>query len=108
MGHIGFLASPIQDYIYSRASQRNNGNPRSERKLCFSCGGMLMFASRLFWFGWSSDPNVPWIVPILGCGWTIIGIYTIYIYHYWNEIDHRLLYVNYLDDSYSIYGTEFC
>ena len=36
---------------YSRASQRNNGNLRSEARLCFSCGGTLMFVAGLFWFG---------------------------------------------------------
>jgi hypothetical protein len=78
-GMIGFMTSPIQDYFYSRASERNLGKPRPEARLYFSCIGSLMFCTGLFWFGWSSGPNVHWIVPILGIGWTTIGIYSIYV-----------------------------
>jgi len=78
-GIIGFATSPIQDFLYSRASKRNNGKPRPEARLYFSCVGSLMFSSGLFWFGWSSGPEVHWIVPILGVGWTIIGIYAVYV-----------------------------
>jgi hypothetical protein len=78
-GIIGFATSPIQDYFYSRSAERNNGKPRPEARLYFSCVGSLMFCSGLFWFGWSSGPNVPWIVPILGVGWVSIGIYSIYV-----------------------------
>jgi hypothetical protein len=78
-GMIGFAISPISDYFYSRASARNHGKPRPEARLYFSCVGSLMFCSGLFWFGWSSSPNVPWIVPILAMGWTTIGIYSIYV-----------------------------
>jgi hypothetical protein len=78
-GMIGFAISPISDYFYSRASMRNHGKPRPEARLYFSCVGGLMFCSGLFWFGWSSGPNVHWIVPILAIGWTTIGIYSIYV-----------------------------
>jgi MFS family permease len=78
-GLIGFATSPIQDWFYSRAAKKAGGDARPEARLLFSCGGTLMFASGLFWFGWSSGPNVHWIVPILGITWSIIGIYTIYV-----------------------------
>ena len=78
-GLLGFATSPIQGYFYSRAAKKNLGKPRPEARLYFSCLGSLMFASGLFWFGWSSGPNVHWIVPILGIGWTIIGIYSVYV-----------------------------
>lgn len=76
---LGFGTVPIQDRFYSRASRRNNGNPRPEARLYVSCVGGLMFTSGLFWFGWSSGPSVPWIVPVLALGWTTIGIYTVYV-----------------------------
>lgn len=92
-GILGFLTSPIQDYLYSRSSRRNDGNPRPEARLYFSCGGTLMIASGLFWFGWTSGPDIPWIVPILAIGWIIIGIYTVYvsIFSSRDMTDHRLL-----------------
>jgi hypothetical protein len=78
-GLMGFAMSPIQDWFYAKASKKGRGSAKPEARLLFSCGGMLMFASGLFWFGWSSGSNVPWIVPIIGITWTIIGIYTIYV-----------------------------
>jgi hypothetical protein len=77
---LSFGTAPIQDRFYSRASRRNNGNPRPEARLYVSCVGSLIFTSGLFWFGWSSGPNVPWIVPVLALGWTTIGIYTVYVF----------------------------
>jgi MFS family permease len=78
-GLIGFATSPIQDWFYSKAAKKAGGDAEPEARLLFSCGGTLMFASGLFWFGWTSGPNVHWIVPILGITWSIIGIYTVYV-----------------------------
>jgi hypothetical protein len=78
-GLIGFATSPIQDWFYSKAAKKAGGNAEPEARLLFSCGGTLMFASGLFWFGWSSGPNVHWLVPIIGITWSIIGIYTVYV-----------------------------
>ena len=78
-GLIGFATSPIQDYFFTRATEKNDGKSRPEARLYFSCIGSLMFATGLFWFGWSSRPNVHWIVPILGVGWTTVGIYSVYV-----------------------------
>jgi hypothetical protein len=90
-GILGFATSPIQDYFYSRASRWNLGKPRPEARLYFSCGGTIMFASGLFWFGWSSGPNIHWIVPILAIGWTTIGIYSIYVCKFEDVVNDRLL-----------------
>lgn len=90
-GILGFATSPIQDYLYSRAAKKNLGKPRPEARLYFSCGGTLMFASGLFWFGWTSGPNIHWIVPILAVGWTTIGIYSIYVYTIRDGTNDRLL-----------------
>ena len=84
----GSLTSPLQDYLYARAERRNFGKPRPEARLYFSCLGSLMFASGLFWFGWSSRPDVHWICPILAICWTTIGIYSIYVC----SLLHLLLY----------------
>jgi hypothetical protein len=90
-GILGFATSPIQDYLYSLAAKKNLGKPRPEARLYFSCGGTLMFASGLFWFGWTSGPNIHWIVPILAVGWTTIGIYSIYVCTIQDGTNDRLL-----------------
>jgi len=95
-GILGGLLSPIQDYLYARAERRNLGKPRPEARLYSSCVGSLMFASGLFWFGWSSRPDVHWIWPILAVGWSTIGIYSIYVCFlilYALSLTSRLLYL---------------
>jgi len=76
---VGFAGSPVQDYIYLRQARHNHGKPKPEARLYFSCIGSLMFFIGLFWFGWSTRPNVHWIVPILAVGLITIGIYSIYV-----------------------------
>ena len=51
--------------------------------------GGALFAAGLFWFGWSSRPNVHWIVPTLSGLFTGFGLLAIFICLF-----------NYLIDSY--------
>lgn len=32
----------------------------------------------LFWYGWTSSPNIHWIVPILGSGFFTVGVITLF------------------------------
>lgn len=50
--------------------------------------GSLLFAAGLFWYGWSSMPDVHWIVPAIGITLAGVGIYSIY-----------MAVVNYLTDA---------
>lgn len=50
--------------------------------------------SGCFWFGWSSFPSVPWIVPTLAIGCATMGIFSIY-----------LAVFNYLADTYHRYAS---
>jgi Major Facilitator Superfamily len=78
-GLLGFAASPVQDYIFSRLASKNHGKPTPEARLYFSCIGSIMFPAGVFWFGWSSRANVHWIVPTIAVGWTTVAIYFIYV-----------------------------
>ena len=79
---LAFATSPISDYFYSRSARKNSGKPKPEARLYFSCVGSLIFTTGLFWFGWTSSPEIHWIVPIIGVGYTTIGIYSVYVYHF--------------------------
>lgn len=93
---IGTVFNPIQDWIYFRTERTNKekrGKPVPEARLYTSIPGSLLFAAGLFWYGWSSMPDVHWIVPTIGITVTGIGIYSIY-----------MAVVNYLTDAYERYA----
>lgn len=89
---IGTMINPIQDWAYLRSARRNRekpGKPIPEARLYFAVPGSLLFAGGLFWYGWTCNPNIHWIVPTCGVACVGVGIYSIY-----------LGVVNYLTDAY--------
>ncbi len=87
---IGCLLSPIQDHIFMNTASRNRENPGQpihEARLYTAIPGQLLFGAGLFWYGWGSQPNVHWFVPVGGLGCIGFGIYTTYmaVYHYCTE-----------------------
>jgi MFS family permease len=93
---IGTILNPIQDRLYLSSRSRNTerpGRPIPEARLYFSVPGSLIFTAGLFWYGWASYPDVPWIVPTLGIACVGLGIYEIY-----------MAVVNYLADAYEKYA----
>ena len=97
---IATIINPLQDKLYLGSAKRNMerpGKPIPEARLYFAVPGSLLFTAGMFRYGWSSDPNLPWIVPTLGIGCVGIGIYSIY-----------LAVVNYLADAYEKYAASAC
>ncbi|KAI9832760.1 MAG: hypothetical protein M1819_003980 [Sarea resinae] len=93
---VGTIVNPFQDWLYLRSARYNKeipGTPIPEARLYTAVPGSLLFTAGLFWYGWSSYPSVPWIVPTLGIGCVGLGIYSIY-----------LAVVNYLADAYEKYA----
>lgn len=93
---IATVINPIQDRLSLNSAKRNMerpGKPIPEARLYFAVPGSLLFTAGMFWYGWASDPSLPWIVPALGIGCVGIGIYGIY-----------LAVVNYLAVAYEKYA----
>lgn len=93
---VGTIVNPIQDKLYLKSAKRNMerpGKPIPEARLYFAVPGSLIFTVGMFWYGWSSYENIPWIVPAFGIGCVGYGIYGIY-----------LAVVNYLADAYEKYA----
>ncbi|CAG8942471.1 unnamed protein product [Penicillium salamii] len=93
---IGTVINPLQDWFYFRSAARNTehpGKPIPEARLYTAIPGSLLFAASLFWYGWSSKPDVHWIVPTIGITCAGLGIYSIY-----------MAVVNYLTDAYERYA----
>ncbi|EPE30256.1 MFS general substrate transporter [Glarea lozoyensis ATCC 20868] len=65
-----------------------------EARLYFACIESALLPIGLFWFGWTSFPSVPWIVPALSVACSTMGIYSIYLATF-----------NYLADTYHRYAS---
>lgn len=93
---IGTLVNPFQDWLYLCTASKNTerpGKPIPEGRLYTSIPGSLLFTGGLFMYGWSSQPDVHWIVPAIGVTIVSLGIYSIY-----------MAVVNYLTDAYEKYA----
>ncbi|TFK84318.1 MFS general substrate transporter [Polyporus arcularius HHB13444] len=62
---IGLSLAPIATRWYWRAMDRNNGQTIPEARLYLPMIGGITLPISLFWFAWTSDPPIPWIVPVL-------------------------------------------
>ncbi|TFK54035.1 MFS transporter [Heliocybe sulcata] len=64
-----------------------------EKRLPAAFVGGISLTICLFWFGWTSGPSIPWIVPIIGSAFFGIGSFLLY---------QGVL--NYLEDAYPRYA----
>jgi multidrug resistance protein len=62
-----------------------------EGRLYFACVESALLPIGLFWFGWTTFPSTPPIVPILALGCAQIGIFSIYlaVFNYLADVYHR-------------------
>lgn len=70
-----------------------NGELQPEKRLYACTVGAFCIPICLFWFGWSSRPDIHWIMPIIGSSWFAIGTFLLF-----NSI------LNYLPDAYPEYA----
>ncbi|KDQ57708.1 hypothetical protein JAAARDRAFT_130834 [Jaapia argillacea MUCL 33604] len=64
-----------------------------EKRLPIACAGAFMIPICLFWFGWTSQASIHWIVPIIGSGF--FGLGTFWLFQ---------AVLNYLGDAYPRYA----
>lgn len=88
---LGTFLSICQDMLAFRFGTRIR---TPETRLYFACVISSLMPAGLFWFGWTSYPSIPWIVPTLAVGCETIGILSIY-----------LAVFNYLADTYHRYAS---
>ncbi|KAK7693214.1 hypothetical protein QCA50_002780 [Cerrena zonata] len=90
---IGTALSPVQNRLYWRAMERSpTGKAPPEARLYLPMVAAIALPIGLFWFAWTCDPPVHYIVPILSGIPTGMGIAQIMIGL-----------VQYLIDTYTIY-----
>ncbi|PLB38670.1 MFS general substrate transporter [Aspergillus candidus] len=88
------LATPLSIYQEHLASRLGKMSSTPEGRLYFACIESVLMPIGLFWFGWTSFPSIPWIVPTLAVGCSTMGIFSIYLATF-----------NYLADTYHRYAS---
>ena len=59
----------MSDKILKRLAKKNGGEMKPEYRLPPLIPGAIMMPVGLFWYGWSAQEKVHWIVPIIGTVW---------------------------------------
>ncbi|KAJ3788558.1 MFS general substrate transporter [Lentinula aff. detonsa] len=63
---VGTATASVQNTIYRKAMDRSpNGRAPPEARLHTAMMGGVLVPIGLFWFAWTADPPVHWIVPII-------------------------------------------
>lgn len=78
---------------YMRIVDQNGGKPVPEARLPPMLIGGVLFATGLFWFGWTADPRFSWVLPVVAAGFIGAGF---------NVIFQQC--INFLVDSYGLYA----
>ena len=88
------LATLLSIFQEKLASRMGKMSSTPEGRLYFACVESILMPIGLFWFGWTSYPSVPWIVPSLALACATMGIFSIYLATF-----------NYLADTYHRYAS---
>lgn len=78
------ITAPLNDALYRRLKKRNNGVGKPEFRVPIMVPASLLVPVGLFWYGWSAQAKVHWIMPNIGaaifCAGVIIGFQCIQTY----------------------------
>lgn len=78
------ITAPLNDMLYRRLKKRNNGVGKPEFRVPIMIPASLLVPVGLFWYGWSAQAKVHWIMPNIGaaifCAGTIVGFQCIQTY----------------------------
>ncbi|KAF2856522.1 MFS general substrate transporter [Plenodomus tracheiphilus IPT5] len=78
------ITAPINDILYRRLKKKNNGVGRPEFRVPLMIPSSLLVPIGLFWYGWSAQAKVHWIMPNIGaaifCAGMIISFQCIQTY----------------------------
>ncbi|PPR01247.1 hypothetical protein CVT24_006011 [Panaeolus cyanescens] len=76
----GFILSTLigakfSDKVYNKLAQKNGGKGKPEMRIPALFLGALLIPVGLFWYGWSAQAKIHWIMPIIGSGIFGFGTY---------------------------------
>ncbi|KAF8830696.1 hypothetical protein HHX47_DHR2001051 [Lentinula edodes] len=81
---IGFLVATMfgaktADQIYHYLATKNGGKGKPEMRIPALAFGSLWVPVGLFWYGWSAQAQIHWIMPIIGSGIFGFGMMTTFL-----------------------------
>ncbi|KAL4789718.1 putative MFS multidrug transporter [Aspergillus venezuelensis] len=88
------LSTLLSIYQDKLAIKRALFSKTPETRLYFACVESVLLPIGLFWFGWTARQSIHWIMPALGIGCSIIGIFSIFLSTF-----------NYLADAYGEFAS---
>lgn len=68
------VCASVVDKVYKRLKEKNNGEGRPEFRTPFMFFGSMFVTVGLFWYGWSVQSRIHWIMPNLGIVIFSIGV----------------------------------
>lgn len=78
------ICAPLNDALYRRLKKKNNGIGKPEFRVPIMVPASILVPAGLFWYGWSAQAKVHWIMPNIGaclfCAGTIVGFQCIQTY----------------------------
>lgn len=78
------ITAPINDMLYRRLKKRNHGVGKPEFRVPLMIPASVLVPIGLFWYGWSAQAKLHWIMPNIGaaifCSGVIIGFQCIQTY----------------------------
>jgi predicted MFS family arabinose efflux permease len=80
----GFLTATlfgakISDKIYNRLADKNGGKGTPEMRIPALIFGSIFVPIGLFWYGWSAEAKIHWIMPMIGSGIFGFGLMTTFL-----------------------------
>jgi hypothetical protein len=89
---VGSVVALFLNHLIEKAAKRFFPHATGpETRLYSSCTLGCFLPIGMFWFGWTSFPSIPWIVPAISVGVSTIGIFVIYlaVFNYFADTYHR-------------------
>jgi len=68
------ITAPINDKIYKRLKKKHNGVGQPEFRCPIMAPGAILVPIGLFWYGWSAQHRLHWIMPDIGAAIFAAGI----------------------------------
>ena len=75
----GFGFSLLANKVYDRLTEANGGKGLPEYRLPTLFITSWFIPIGLFWYGWSAQAKVHWIMPVLGTVWFGLGVVSIFV-----------------------------
>ena len=76
---IGLFSSIVANKTYDRLTEANDGVGLPEYRLPTLFITAWFIPIGLFWYGWSAQAAIHWIMPVLGTMWFGLGMVSIFI-----------------------------